>query len=495
MNLKAVSRTTGYVLIIEGLLMLPAVLVSLIYRETSGLWILLVAVGALIAGHILKYLGKNAERSFVREGFAIAGLTWVVMSMVGALPFTLSGAIPSYVDAVFETISGFTTTGSSILTDVEALDHGMLFWRSFTHWIGGMGILVFMLAVRPQGSTKADDMLLMKAESPGPVVEKMVPRLRETAGILYKIYMALTAAEIVLLLVTGMHPFDAFCISFGTAGTGGFGVLNASIASYSTPQHIIIGIFMLLFGVNFNLYYLLLIRHFTGVFHSEELRAYLSVVVVSTLMITANVWYYCSELYSSLAECLKVSFVQVGSIMTTTGFCITDFEYWPAFSKTILVLLMFCGASAGSTGGGLKVSRLLIGCKLVKVELQKLMHPRSVRTIRMDGKEVSTEVAGRTAAYFIIYVLIFVVSLVLVSIDNFDLITNFTAVAATINNIGPGLGVCGATGNYSSFSVLSKIVMMFDMLVGRLEIFPMLFLFSPAVWKRKRDVRKDRRSV
>ena len=490
MNYKAVAKTLGYVLQIEAVLMLLPSAVSVIYREISGVWIFSVAVAAFLIGALLRYLGRNAERSYSREGFVIVGLSWIVMSLMGALPFTLSGAIPSYIDALFETISGFTTTGSSILTDVEAMDHGLLFWRSLTHWIGGMGILVFMLAVRPSGSTRADDVYLMKAESPGPQVEKMVPRLRATAGILYKIYFALTVAEFLILLICGMAAFDAICITFGTAGTGGFGVLNTSIASYTTVQQIVIGIFMLLFGVNFNIYYLLLIRQMTGVFHSEELRAYLTIILASTVIITLNIYRFAAALYSSLGETVKIVFVQVTSIMTTTGFGITDFEVWPEMSRLILVLLMFCGASAGSTGGGLKVSRVLIGCKIVKNELQKLLHPRSVKQIRMDGKNISNEVATLTGAYFIVYMLIFVVSAFIVSLDNFDLITTTTAVAATFNNIGPGLGVCGATWNYASFSVLSKFVMMFDMLAGRLEIFPMLLIFSPSVWRHKK--RADR---
>ena len=486
MNYKAIIKTIGYVLMIEGGLMLFPSAVSLIYREMSGIWIIGVALCAFAAGWILKYAGRNASRSYAREGFVVAGLAWVVMSLVGALPFTLSGQIPSYVDAVFETISGFTTTGSSILTDVEALDHGMLFWRSFTHWVGGMGILVFMLAIRPAGSIRADDVYLMKAESPGPQVEKMVPRLRATAGILYKIYFTMTVAEIVLLLITGMHPFDAFCISFGTAGTGGFGVLNSSIGAYTSVQQIIIGIFMVLFGVNFNIYYLVMIHKLTGVWKSEELRAYLGIIAAAVALIMINIYQYAATLYSSFGECLKIVFVQVASIITTTGFGITDFEVWPETSRTILVLLMFCGACAGSTGGGLKVSRILIGFKIVKNELKKILHPRSVKSVHMDGKEIKAEIANRTAAYFIVYMIIFVVSLLIVSFDNYDQITNFTAIAATINNIGPGLGVVGATGNYAGFSVLSKIVMMFDMLVGRLEIFPMLFLFSPVMVKRNR---------
>ena len=433
--------------------MLPSCLVALIYQESSG-WSLVAAVLLCLLIGLPLVIRKPKNRVFyLREGFATTALCWIVLSCVGALPFVLSGYIPNPVDALFETVSGFTTTGASILTDVEALPHCLLFWRSFTHWIGGMGVLVFLLTLIPLAG--GSHMNLMKAESPGPSVTRLVPKVKSTAKILYMIYMVLTIIEIFLLLFGGMPLFDSITLSLGTAGTGGF-------------------------GINFNAYFLILIRKFRQAWESEEVRAYLLIIAAATLAITFNVRGY----FSSFAQAFQQTIFQVASIITTTGYATTNFDLWPEFSRTILVLLMFVGACAGSTGGGIKVSRFLIMLKTVKKELIQLLHPRSVRRIQIDGKAIEHEVVRSTNVYMGVYLFIFAFSMLLIALNNFDLITNFTAVAATLNNIGPGLSLVGPSGNFSMFSDFSKLVLIFDMLAGRLELFPLLLLFVPNTWRR-----------
>ena len=415
---------------------------------------------------------------YTKDGCVAVALSWVALCVFGALPFVVSGYIPHPVDALFETVSGFTTTGSSILTDVEVLPHCVLIWRSFTHWIGGMGVLVFLLSLLPL--TGGYHMNLMKAESPGPSVSKLVPKVQSTAKILYTIYFGMTLAQIVLLLIGKVPLFDTLCITFGTAGTGGFGIVNDSIGSYSTYCQVVTTIFMILFGVNFSVYYLILTKKFRQAFKYEEVRYYFGIIIASILIITFNT----VHLFRNVLVAFQQVAFQVASIITTTGFSSTDFNQWPALSKTVLVLLMFVGACAGSTGGGIKVSRILILCKAAKKEFQLYLHPNAIKKIKMDNKIISHEILRSTNIYISVYLLIFAASVLLIAIDNFDLITNFTAVAATLNNIGPGFEIAGPMGNFSSFSYLSKSVLIFDMLAGRLEIFPLLLLFFKDTWKR-----------
>lgn len=478
MNIQIVAYILGCVLQFEGLFLALPTIVGLIYQETAGWYFLGVMLLSLGVGFLTTRKKPSNMLFFAKEGFITVALSWIVVSVVGALPFWLSGEIPSYVDALFETISGFTTTGASILNDVEALSHCMLFWRSFTHWVGGMGVLVFILAILPLSGT--DNMYLMKAESPGPSVGKLVPRVRDTAKILYEIYILITVIEILILLVSGMPVFDALTLSFGTAGTGGFGVLNSSIADYTMFQQGVISIFMILFGINFSVYFLLLNKKFKQAIRSEEVRWYLLIIVAAVLFIGFNV----REQFTSLFESMHHALFQVASIITTTGYSTVDFETWSSASKTVLVVLMFIGACAGSTGGGIKVSRIVIMIKTVGKELAYYIHPRSIKKLQMDGKRIEHEVIRSVNVFLIAYIMIFIVSLFIISFDGKDLVTNFTAIVATINNIGPGLGGVGPTANFSHFSDVSKLTMMFDMLVGRLEIFPMLLLFAPLTWKK-----------
>lgn len=415
---------------------------------------------------------------YAKDGFVSVGLSWVVLSVMGALPFVISGSIPHPVDALFETVSGFTTTGSSILSDVEALPKCMLFWRSFTHWVGGMGVLVFMLTILPMSG--GYHMNLMRAESPGPSVERFVPTVKSTAKILYGIYICLSLLELLLLLVGKMPMFDALTLTFGTAGTGGFGIKNDSIGSYTTYQQTVITIFMILFGVNFNVYFLFLLKKIRQGLKNEELRAYLGIILGAILLITVNI----AGKFGNPFLAFHHAAFQVGSIITTTGYSTVDFNTWPTFSKTVLVLLMLIGASAGSTGGGIKVSRIVILAKSVKKELKQYLHPHSISKIKMDGKPVEHEVVRSINVFLIAYLLIYAVSMLIVSLDNFDFTTTFTSVAATINNIGPGLDLVGPAANFGILSVPSKLVLVFDMLAGRLEIFPLLLLFVPDTWRK-----------
>ena len=479
MNYAIVFRLLGYILMIEGtLLLLPAV-TSLIYAEWAvmGVFLLTAAISAAL-GFALRTIKPRSKVFYMREGFAATALSWITISIMGAVPFVLTGCIPNPVDAMFETVSGFTTTGASILPGVEGLPNGILFWRSFTHWIGGMGVLVFLLSLLPL--TGGSHVNLMKAESPGPQVDKLVPKVQSTAKILYGIYFGLTVIEFVFLLFGGMPVFESLLTSFGTAGTGGFGFRNDSFASMSPYVQWVVTIFMILFGVNFNAYFLLLMRRFRRAAASEEVRAYFVIIGVAVVIITANIY----SMYNGLGEALRHAAFQVGSIITTTGFSSCDFDLWPTLSKEILVVLMFIGACAGSTGGGIKVSRLLILGKTLGKELKQALHPQVVAPVRMDGKLLNHETIRTTNVFMGAYFFIFVVSFLLISLDGFDMVTNFTAIAATLNNIGPGLAQVGPMMNFGSFTNPAKLVMIFDMLAGRLEIFPMLVLFLPDTWRR-----------
>ncbi len=477
MNKSIILHIIGWILTVEAALMALPAIVAIIYQEESGYAFLITIAICLVIGIPLAYHKPKSKLFFSKEGFISVALGWIVLSLTGALPFYLSGEIPSYVDALFEVISGFTTTGSSILKDVEVLSYCMLFWRSFTHWIGGMGILVFILAILPM--TGGERIHILRAESPGPSIEKLVPKMKSSAILLYAIYLAMTLIQIILLLIGNMPLFDAITISFGTAGTGGFAIKNSSCVAYSTYNQNIITIFMFLFGVNFNIYYLLLFRKFKSIFKSEELRSYILIVISSILLISVNLGGI-----REFPKFIQSAAFQVSSIITTTGYATADFNTWPEFSKGILVVLMFIGACAGSTGGGIKVSRIVILFKALGKELSYLIHKRSVKVLKFDGHKIEHETMRSINAFFIIYMFIFAGSLLLVSLDNFDFTTNFTAIASTLNNVGPGLELVGPTGNFSAFSNLSKSVIMLDMLAGRLEVFPLILLFAPSTWKK-----------
>lgn len=478
MNVSVILYIVGFILQFEGVFLLLPVLVGLLYGESASLSFFLGALIAFLAGTLLKLGKPKLKQLYPREGFVSVAFGWICLSIFGAIPFVLSGDIPSFTDALFETISGFTTTGSSILSNVEALSKTAIFWRSFTHWIGGMGVFVFILAITPlMGSS----MNLMKAESPGPSVEKLVPKVKDTAKILYSIYLFITVVEIALLLLYKMPLFDTLTITFGTTGTGGFGIKNDSMASYTAAQQNIVTIFMILSGVNYSMYFLIISKKFRDAFHMEEVRWYFIIILVSAGLISWNTF----SMYSGLEETLRHAFFQVGSIITTTGYATTDFDLWPQMSKTILIILMFVGACAGSTGGGMKVSRLVILFKTIKKELSLMIHPREIKKIRMDNHSVKHEVIRSTNVFLIIYFVILMISVLLVSVDNLGFTTNFTAVASTLNNIGPGLELVGPTQNFGVFSCFSKYVLMFDMLAGRLELFPILLLLMPGTWKRK----------
>ena len=479
MNYAIVFRLLGYVLMIEGALLLLPAAASGFYGEwfVLGVFLITAAVSAAI-GYALRGIKPQSKVFYMREGFAATSLSWIVISIVGAVPFVVTGCIPNPVDALFETVSGFTTTGASILPGVEDLPKGILFWRSFTHWIGGMGVLVFLLSLLPL--TGGSHVNLMKAESPGPQVDKLVPKVQSTAKILYGIYFGLTVIEFVFLLFGGMPVFESLLTAFGTAGTGGFGFRNDSFGSFSPYIQWVVTIFMILFGVNFNAYFLLLMRRFRRAAASEEVRAYFLIIAVAVGIITCNIY----SMYNSLGEALRQAAFQVGSIITTTGFSSCDFDLWPTLSKEILVMLMFVGACAGSTGGGMKVSRILILGKTLKKELKQALHPQVVAPVRMDGKLLNHETIRATNVYVAAYIFIFAASFLLISLDGFDMVTNFTAIAATLNNIGPGLNQVGPMMNFGSYSNPAKLVMIFDMLAGRLEIFPMLVFFLPDTWRR-----------
>lgn len=479
MNFRIVLFILGWILEFEsGFLLLPA-LVGLFYGEGNvTAAYLATAFVCFILGLILRKNRPKHHELYTREGFAAVALGWTLMSILGAVPFVLTGEIPHFVDALFETISGFTTTGASILTDVEALSYASLFWRSFTHWIGGMGVFVLVMAILPLmgGST----MNLMRAESPGPSVGKLLPKVKDTAKILYQIYLGMTLAEIIVLVLCGMPLFDALTTTFGTVGTGGFGIKNTSIAGYSPLIQIVVTVFMILSGINYAFYFCLLFKQFKTAFSIEEVRWYLLIILASAGAIIWNT----RHLYADLWETARHAFFQVGSIITTSGFSTTDFDTWPQFSKTILVILMFVGACAGSTGGGIKISRILIVFKSIRKELSMMIHPRMVKKIRLDNHVVTHEIQRSLNGFIAVYFVIFFISVLLIGIDEFDFTTNFTAVAATLNNIGPGLELVGPTQNFSIFSPFSKCILMFDMLAGRLELFPMLIILLPSCWKK-----------
>jgi len=479
MNYSMIFYTIGLLLKVEAGLMVLPLAVSVCYGESPmGFGVTIVLL--LVLGHGLSFRRPGNNAIYAREGFLIVGASWVLLSLFGAMPFTLSGEIPSFVDAFFETVSGFTTTGASILTDVEAMGQGMLFWRSFTHWVGGMGVLVFVLAVLPKSD--AQTLYIMKAEVPGPTCGKLVARVRHTALILYGIYLAMTVLLIILLVVGGMPLFDAVLHAFGTAGTGGFGIKATSIGYYNSAYFdTVIGIFMLLFGVNFNLYYYLLLGDLLSVLKSEELHWYLGIVGISVAVITVNIL----PQYSGVLESVRYAFFQVSSIITTTGYTTADYSLWPELSQTILVMIMFVGAMAGSTGGGIKVSRVVVLIKSAYRELCTMRTPRSVRCLKFEGKPLDKQTSSGILSFFIAFVLLFCLSVLALSADRYDHVSNFTAVAACINNIGPALGVCGPMGSYAPFSDVSKLVLSFDMLAGRLEIFPLLMLFAPSTYRRK----------
>ena len=478
MNRKMVFYMIGKIVQAEAAMLLLPLVVALLYKETPLPFLITIGI-ALVLGIALSLIFKPKDRViYAKEGFVIVAFAWIALSLIGCIPFVLSGALPNFFDAFFETVSGFTTTGASVMADVESMPHGVLMWRSFTHWIGGMGVFVFIMAILPMmgGST----MNLMRAESPGPSVSKLVPRVRDTAKILYGLYMAITVFGVIMLCLCGMPLFDSLCTTFGSVGTGGFGVKNSSIGGYSPLIQNAVTVLMILSGVNYTVYFCLLSRQFKEAFSIEEVRWYFLIIFASALMIAWNI----RPLYATLGETLRHSFFQVGTIITTTGFATTDFNMWPQLSKTILLLLMMIGACAGSTGGGIKVSRVLILFKAIRKELSMMIHPRMVKKIKMDGHNLSHETLRSTNVYMTAYFIVLFVSLLIVCLDEYDLSTNFTAVLATLNNIGPGLELVGPTQNFALFSPLSKCVLMFDMLAGRLELFPMLVILLPSCWKK-----------
>ena len=488
MNRSIIRYVLGTVLKMEGTLFLLPCLVAIVYREKEGIAFFLVGAVAVFFGFLTANSRPENTVFYLKEGCVTTALSWILLSFFGCIPFILTGEIPSFTNAMFETVSGFTTTGASILDDVEALSHASLFWRSFTHWIGGMGVLVFLLAAIPMSG--GSNINLMRAESPGPSVGKLVPKIRYTARILYQIYIALTVLQILFLLLGRMPLFDAVCTAVGTAGTGGFGIKNTSLGGYSVYIQWVTTIFMILFGVNFNAYYLLLMREFKKLGVMEEVRTYFGIILFAVVVIFLDT----IHLAPSPGRAFTDAAFQVGSIITTTGFSTADFDMWPMLSKAILIVLMFIGACAGSTGGGLKVSRILIAFKTMLKEFGSYIHPKSIKIIKMDDKPIDHDVLRSVNVYFITYVLIFTCSTLLVAVENVDFTTCFTAVTATFNNIGPGLSLIGPTCNYGFFHGFTKWVLIFDMLAGRLELFPLLILFSPSLWKEfalKKILRKD----
>ncbi len=479
MNFSMLSYILRYIIFVEGLLMLLPAGVAALYKEPSGFIFLACAVSCILISFPFTLRKPENTDIQMKEGFMSVALGWIVLSIMGALPFVLSSYIPNPIDALFETVSGFTTTGASILKDVEALPRCMLFWRSFTHWIGGMGVLVFILTVLP--TSGGNHMNLMKAESPGPSVDKLAPKVQTTAKILYGIYILMTIIQIVILAIGKMPLFDAVTISFGSAGTGGFGVRNDSMASYSGFCQTVVTVFMILFGVNFNTYFMLLSGRVKKALKSSEVIAYFSIIFIAIAIVAVDIYSFYGR---DAAKAVHESAFQVGSIITTTGYSTADFNLWPQVSKTVLVLLMFIGACAGSTGGGIKVSRFIILFKTLGKELFSIIHPKSVKKVTFNGKVVEHEIVRSTNVYMTAYIFIFAISVLLISFEGKDLITNFTAVAATFNNIGPGLELVGPASNFSCFSGFSKLILIFDMLAGRLEIFPMLILFYRKAWKK-----------
>ncbi len=479
MNRRMIVYYLGILLLFEGVLLLVPALCDVIYREGVLKFYLPIALLSAFVGFILTRVKTRNRTIYSREGLITVALGWIVLSLFGAMPMWLTGEFPTYIDAFFETVSGFTTTGATVLSDVEALSHATLLWRSFTHWIGGMGVLVFILAIT-KAASGGSGIYLMKAESPGHDVSRLVPSTKGTAKILYIIYIFMTVAEIVVLLFLRMSFFQAVCTAFGTAGTGGFGFYNDSFASFSPAVQLTVGIFMMLFGVNFSCYYLLLVKRFKDFFKNEELRFYIAIMLTASLVIALNIL----SRFANFGEALLHSYFQVSSVMTTTGFTTADFNTWPELSRIIMLIVMCIGACAGSTGGGIKVARFIILGKVGIREIRYATRPKEVRSLRFNGKAISEQTIRNICSFFVLYVIVFVVSLILVSFDKMDLVSNLSGVTATLNNIGPGLEVVGATGNYGSYSAFSKLIFSADMLLGRLELLPLFVLFSPRTWKR-----------
>ncbi len=483
MNMKMMGKFLSQMVAIEAVFMIPALIISLCMGESAAVNGFLLTIGIMIltAGTLFLSCRKAGRLFGAREGLVCVGVSWIVLSLLGCLPFVFSGNIPRFIDAFFETVSGFTTTGASVVPSVEALDKGILYWRSFTHWLGGMGVLVFLLAISPSGKGTGFTMHLLRAESPGPDVGKLVPKMKQTAVILYSIYVVLTVINFLFLIIGGMNWLEALCTAFGTAGTGGFGIKNDSMASYSPYLQNVTTVFMFLFGVNFSIYYLLLLKEFKGAFKDEELRLYVGLAVACVILIVLDI----RPLYSTLEESIRHAAFQVSTIMTTTGFATTDFDLWPSFSKTILMLLMVVGASAGSTGGGFKCIRVLLLFKILRRNIRQILNPQKVMVVRSNGKVVDEKVLSNTNAYLAAYVVIIIISTLLVSLDGFNFETNFSAVLACFNNIGPGMAAVGPTCNFAAYSVFSKIILSINMLAGRLEIFPILVLLSRSAWTRR----------
>ncbi len=480
MNRKIIINAMGTILIVESALMLLPAITAAVYGEKCIWAFLITIVAACILGAACKLVKPKNTVIYAKEGFVIVALTWIILSVVGAVPFVLSKAIPNFVDAFFETVSGFTTTGASVVGNVEALPHGILFWRSFTHWVGGMGILVFVMAVLPNVSDRP--MHILRAEMPGPIIGKLLPKARDTAKILYLIYVVMTAIEVVFLLCGGMPLFESLLHAFGTAGTGGFGIKSDSLGSYSPYLQWVITVFMLLFAINFNLYYLLLIRRFRAVTKSGELWFFLAIVGISVAAVTGNIY----SVYGNLSDSLRHSSFQVASIISTTGYSTANFDLWPTFSKTILLVLMFIGGCAGSTAGGIKVSRILLMFKIAGKEIRHLLHPRAVNAVRLEGKPVDNATVKSVSSYFLIYFICFFAVFILLGLEPLSIETNFSAAVSCFNNVGPGLAAVGPMESYGIYSAFSKVLLSFAMLFGRLEIFPMIILFAPSTWKRNK---------
>jgi len=475
-----IFKSIGTVLCIEAACMLPSLLISFIYHEKAATSLIISILITAVIGFVLSRIRASESSIYARDGFAIVALSWILMSIFGAIPFVISGVIPNFADALFECASGFSTTGATILKEIESLPKSILFWRSFTHWVGGMGVLVFMIAILP--SVKANTINILKAESPGPSPGKLVPKIHQTAEILYIIYFVLTAIEVLLLIAGGMPLYDALIHAFGTAGTGGFSNRNANIAAYNSVYiDVVITVFMLIFGINFTLYYTILKKNIKSALQDEELRFYLGVVITAIILITFNIY---GTVYHSIGESLRYASFHVSSIITTTGFSTADFNLWPRFSQVILVLLMFIGGNAGSTAGGIKCIRMVLLFKIIKREITKINHPRAIQAVKVNGRIVDENILSGVMAFFFFFMVITALSVLLVSLDGYDLVTTSTAVFTCINNVGPGLGMVGPAGNFADLSNLSKVVLTICMIAGRLEIYPIMLLFFPSSWKR-----------
>ena len=480
MNRRMVLYVVGTVIKIEAALMILPLITSLIYKESCVRDILISMGIAAVAGFALTLSSRPENKViYAKEGFVIVSLAWIALSAIGALPFYISGEIPSYVDAFFETVSGFTTTGASILTDVEAMSKGLLLWRSFTHWVGGMGVLVFVMAIMPTVSDRS--IHILRAEAPGPVVGKIVPKMKQTARILYVIYIVMTFITFIFLWTGGMPLYDSIIHAVGTAGTGGFGIKADSVGSYSPYVQWIITVAMIAFAINFNIYYFVLIKRYKSALKNEEFFAFLFMVIVGTVAVFFNI----KPIYGNVSDSLRHAAFQVASIISTTGFSTVDFNQWPSFAKTVLLILMFSGGCAGSTAGGFKVSRIVLLLKAIKREMKKLIHPRSVSTVRLDGRRLGEDMVISVHSYFAIYAVLFAIVVIVIGMDEFDLETNIAVAASCINNIGPGLGTAGPASSYEMYSPISKLVLCFAMMIGRLEIFPLILTFSPSTWVKK----------